>query len=369
MICRKLFNNILVIPNPAAAGRNLICRFKNKAGQVSILDHNCSLKLNLNLKGTEMVCEDRSPVGPIVTPSEWGSLPVRVTMSCPWNRCEFCPAYKGKAYEPLPIDIILKYIEISQAMPRHLYRVGERPYESAFLQDADPIALPTADLIRIIQKIKEVFPTITRITSYGRAYSLARKSLPELKELRGAGFIRVYRGLESGYDALLRYMKKGTTKKILIESGIKVKQAGIELSDCVMPGLGGNLRLEGEETWQRHAEETARVINAVNPDFIRLRTLFVHKKTPLWEKVQRGEFKQASNQNVMREIRLFIEKLQGITGEIDGEFISNVLLFRGKMPADKKRIISKIDKYLAAPQEIDKEYEARMKRFSESGYL
>lgn len=306
-------------------------------------------------------------VGPIVTPSEWGSLPVRVTINCPWNRCEFCPVYKGKAYEPLPIDIILKYIEISRAMPRHLYRMSERPYESAFLQDADPIALPTADLIRIMQKIKEVFPTITRITSYGRAYSLARKSLPELKELHEAGFTRIYRGLESGYDALLRYMKKGTTAKILIKSGRKVKRAGIELSDCVMPGLGGKLQLEGQETWQRHAEETAKVINTVNPDFIRLRTLFIHVKTPLWKKVQRGEFQKASNQNIMREIRLFIEKLQGITGEIDGEFISNVLMLRGKMPQDKARLISEIDEYLAAPQEIDREYAAKMKEFSESG--
>lgn len=316
-----------------------------------------------------MVCEDRSPIGPIVTPSEWGSLPVRVTMGCPWNRCEFCPVYKGKAYEPLPIDIILKYIEISRAMPKNLYRMSERPHESAFLQDADPLALPTADLIRIIQKIKKVFPAITRITSYGRAYSLARKSLPELKELCAAGFARVYRGLESGYDALLRYMKKGTTAKILIESGKKVKRAGIELSDCVMPGLGGNLRLEGQETWRQHAEETTRVINEINPDFIRLRTLFIHPKTPLWEKVQRGEFEQASNQDVVREIRLFIEKLQGISSEIDGNFISNVLLFQGKMPKDKKMIISKIDKYLAAPQKIDKEYEARIKRFSESSHL
>lgn len=291
--------------------------------------------------------------GPIVTPSEAESLPVRITRNCQWNRCEFCPVYKGKTYEQRPIDETLNDIVISQAMQEF----RGRPYESAFLQDADPIALPTSDLILILRKIKEVYPKITKITSYGRAYSIKRKSLEELKELHDAGLTGIYRGLESGYNQLLRYIKKGTTSEVLIESGIKVKQAGIELSDFVMPGLGGNLKLDGQETWRKNAEETARVINVINPDYIRLRTLYVHSNTPLWIKAEKGEFKRASNQEIAKEIRLFIEKLNRISSNIESNFISNIVLFEGKFPEDKEKIISIIDRYIKAPSRRDREYE------------
>ena len=304
-----------------------------------------------------MACRE---VGPIITPSETESLPIRLTRNCQWNRCEFCPVYKSTAYEQRPIEEILNDITISQAMQEVL----GRQYERAFFQDADPIALPASGLIRILRKIKEVYPKITKITSYGRSYSLGRKSLEELKELREYGLTGIYRGLESGYDPLLRYMKKGTTARRLIESGLRVKQAGIELSDFVMPGLGGNLELEGQETWRRHAEETARVINATSPDCIRLRTLFIHPSTPLWEKAKKGEFKRASNQDIVKEIRLFIGKLDGISSAIESNFISNIVLFEGKIPEDKEKIFGLIDKYLESPLKRDREYRLRIKLFS-----
>ncbi len=224
--------------------------------------------------------------------------------------------------------------------------LGDR-FKSGFLQDADPIKAPTADLVKIVGTIKDTFPSIKAVTTYGRASSIKRKSAEELGELQGAGVTRIHCGLESGYDALLRYMRKGSSAKLAIETGKKVKQAEMELCFYVMPGLGGNLDLEGHPTWKRHAEETARVINEVNPDYVRLRTLGVHPATPLGEKANQGQFNRLTDPEIVEEIRYFIERLHGISSRIESDHTLNLLPeLSGTMPDDKERMLSTIDAYL-----------------------
>ena len=79
-----------------------------------------------------------------------------------------------------------------------------------------------------------------------------------------------------------------------------------------MPGLGG-------AKWTRqHALETARVINAINPDFIRLRTLHVVPGTGLDELMKKGEFQPLSDEEILREIKLFIENL-----DVQGTYLAS----------------------------------------------
>ena len=49
--------------------------------------------------------------GPIRPPSEAGSLLLRVTRNCPWNRCKFCPVYKGAEFSVRPTDHVLRDID------------------------------------------------------------------------------------------------------------------------------------------------------------------------------------------------------------------------------------------------------------------
>lgn len=294
-------------------------------------------------------------VGPIRPPSEFGSLMVRVTRNCSWNRCEFCMLYKGQTYEARPVEDVLRDISASQEG----VQPGRVVYTTAFLQDADAVSIPTQDLMTILQHLKKTHPSIQRITTYARAVSLYRKSLEELKELHSAGLERIHRGLETGYDALLKYMMKGATQRIQIEGGQKVRQAGISLSDYVIPGLGGNLELDGQPTWKRHAEETAHVCNDVNPDFIRLRSFNYHRKSPLWEKVEKGEFKRLLDQDIVREIRYFIEKLDRFSNRVESDHILNVLNeVSGKIPEDRDKMFKAIDTYLGLS--VMQQYEFRL---------
>jgi len=217
--------------------------------------------------------------------------------------------------------------------------------KTAFLQDSNTLIMRTPELIQVITFLRESFPSLNRVTTYGRSHTAARKSLAELKELKGAGLDRIHIGLETGYDPLLAYMEKGCTAENHIEGGKKVKGAGISLCEYVMPGLGGKKMSQG------HALETARVLNEIDPDYIRLRSLHVSQAMPLWNRLQDGDFELQTEDEVAKEIAVFIENLR-VTSYLKSDHILNLLMeVEGKMPEDKENCLNIIDRYLSLPDE------------------
>jgi len=170
--------------------------------------------------------------------------------------------------------------------------------------------------------------------------------------MRKAGLARVHIGLESGYDPVLKYMKKGVTAEAHITGGRKIIEAGMELSEYYMPGLGG------QAMWKEHAIESARVLNAINPHFIRLRTLHVRDSLPLYQRVKSGEFQLRTPTETVEEIKLFVEHLEGITSYLVSDHIGNLLQdVEGQFPQDKKRILEAIDRYLDLDEEEQLHYQ------------
>ena len=218
--------------------------------------------------------------------------------------------------------------------------------KSVFLQDANSLVMKTGDLVEVLNFIREKFPSVERITSYCRSKTAARKTVEEFSRLRGAGLNRIHIGMETASDVLLDFIDKGTTAAEHIEGGKRIKAAGISLCEYVMPGLGGR-------RWSReHAVETAKALNEIDPDYIRLRSLYVKKGTALFEKMERGEFEPLDEEDVVREIRLMIESLQGIGSAIVSDHVLNLLEeVEGKLPDDRERIIAAIDRFLGMPEE------------------
>jgi len=334
------------------------------------------MRLNYYL-GTEKLTRTFE-LGPIRPPSEAYSLLIRATRNCPWNKCQFCSTYKGSKFELRSVDEILKDIEavkaINDAIKEISWRMGygngvrevaamlytQAQYgqcvhnvalwlyagaESAFLQDSNTLIMRTPELIQVITFLRQTFPSLTRVTSYARSHTSARKSLEELKELKDAGLDRIHTGLESGYDPVLAYMQKGCTAEQHIKGGVKVVQAGISLCEYVMPGLGG------KKMSQEHARETARVLNEINPDYIRLRSLHVLPDMPLWSKLQDGDFELQTEDEVVEEIGNFIDNLE-LTSYLKSDHILNLLMeVEGKMPEDKEKCLNIINQYLSLPEE------------------
>jgi radical SAM superfamily enzyme len=140
-------------------------------------------------------------------------------------------------------------------------------------------------------------------------------------------------------------MEKGCTASNHIEGGRKVKEAGISLCEYVMPGLGG------KKMSQEHARETARVLNEIDPDYIRLRTLHVTPAMPLWTKLQNGDFQLLTEDEVVKEIGIFMENLQ-VSSYLTSDHTLNLLMeIEGKLPDDKEKCLGIINKYLSLSDE------------------
>ncbi len=315
--------------------------------------------------------------GPIRPPSEAQSLLIRITRNCPWNRCSFCPVYKGKRFSLRPpehvirdIDAVHQYVsiirEVSEkngpltrpAMRRLFDRSGvkdpvafqsavmwaSRGMRSIFLQDANSLIIKPRDLIEILSYLKHCFPWVERITSYARSHTIARISDEDLKAMKNAGLNRIHIGLESGSDRVLERIAKGATKELHIKAGLKVKTAGMELSEYVMPGLGGR------DLSAVHAAETADALNRIDPDFIRLRTLALPNHVPLFEEMTSGRFKKMTDLETAKELLSFIRQLDGITSTLKSDHILNLFQeVEGGLPGDKAAMIDILEKFLALP--------------------
>jgi biotin synthase-like enzyme len=328
----------------------------------------------------KLTCMHDIEQGPIRPPSEAYSLLLRVTRNCSWNHCEFCHIYKGQRFSlrtveevKRDIDNIVEIVAEVKSLSSSQGFGGEvtpgfagsllkqtpqfpegyrsvilwlyRGAKTVFLQDANNLIIQTKDLVEILNYLKKAFPSVERITTYSRAKTVARKTVEELRDLNEAGLSRIHIGLESGYDPLLKLIKKGVTAREHVEAGIKVKQAGISLSEYIMPGLGG------KTMWKEHALETAGVLSEINPDFIRVRTLKALKIMPLYRRIESGELVPMNDDEIIEEERLLIENLNGITSYFASDHILNLLEeLDGQFPGAKARMLETIDRYLELPQ-------------------
>ena len=323
----------------------------------------------------EPVTIDSLELGPIRPPSEAYSLLLRVTRNCSWNRCKFCHIYKGKRFELRPVEDIKQEILAVKAIQDKLkeaalkagyggqidaaaasilnnplsethFNVALWLYHggtSAFLQDANTLIMPTPDLVEVIKFLKKTLPSITRITSYGRSKTAAKKKLEELKALGKAGLNRLHIGLESGYDPLLQYMDKGVTAADHIAGGKKIVEAGISLSEYVLLWLGG------KKMWREHATETARVLNEINADFIRARTLTIKEGMPLYDEVKEGRFVRSTDEEIVAEEKLLLENLD-CRSTFVSDHITNLLQeIQGKLADEKDKMLAVIDRFQALP--------------------
>jgi hypothetical protein len=312
--------------------------------------------------------------GPIRPPNEAQSLLLRFTRNCPWNRCEFCPVYKGRRFSLRSVEEIKEDIrtaraivdeissvswklgcggQVTDAVVSQVLGTGSRSsgYRSVaawmyygtgacFLQDADNLIMRTDDLVETLAFLRQTFPEIKRVTTYSRSRTVTKKSLESLKRIRAAGLDRVHIGLETGCDPLLKLMKKGVTGAQHVEAGRKLLEAGMEVSEYVMPGLGGR------EMWREHAVETARVLNQINPHFIRLRSLRIPGRVPLHARLKDGSFHMLTDDELAEEIRVFVEHLDGITSTLTSDHIMNLLEeVGGKLPEDKQKMLAVIKAY------------------------
>ena len=287
-------------------------------------------------------------------PSEAYSLLVQATVGCSSaaaGKCYFCNStvfnrtIPEKKFRIRPTHEILEDIEIAG-------RQYGKGVEKIFLLDSNAMIIKTPELLRIVKKCYETFPSLKQVACYACCEDILRKTDEELVDLRGAGLNLVFVGLESGDQEVLNLINKGATVEKQIEAVIKANNAGIQTSVTVILGLGGK-RLS-----EQHAVNTGKAVTEMNPSFFAALTLMVFPGTVLDEMVKRGEFELVTDPlDMLKEVELIIKNMDAPGPVVfRTNHASNYLPLRGVLPGDKERLLKTIRGAVKDPSILRAEY-------------
>jgi radical SAM superfamily enzyme YgiQ (UPF0313 family) len=235
---------------------------------------------------------------------------------------------QGPRFEIRPLKDILWDLKTA----RRTYGQGVR---TLFLPAGNTIAMPAGALAAVCRAAYDLFPHLERITVYGSSQYIHQKGPERMRRLAEAGLGRIHVGLESGSDAVLNMVSKGTHTAQQIEACQWVKAAGIELSVYVILGIGG------QRHTRQHALDTARALNAIDPHFIRLRTFVPKINTALLDDVQQGRFQMLGPHGVLAETALLIRHLD-VTARLASDHYTNYLNLEGDLPRDRAMLLDQI---------------------------
>ena len=315
---------------------------------------------------------------------------VRFTRNCPWNHCTFCSMYKGEKFELRTVAEICADIDAMAGLAKDLIATSQELGHggqitrsailtlvekepalnfhegfgmlinwlavggtTAFIQDANSMIMKPKDLVAALTHLRSTFPTIGRVTTYARSRTLVQRSPEALASICRAGLDRLHLGMETGDDTLLKHIKKGVTSQGHIEGGQKAMAAGFQVSEYWMPGLGG------KALSQVHALNTARVLNQINPHYIRSRPFRAIPGTPLYHQVGSGGVEMLTPREGLLEIQAMVQALE-VTSRVcfdhagnhwkDGQ--GNLVFthaYEGyKFPEEKSSVLERIQAGLAA---------------------
>ena len=265
-------------------------------------------------------------------PAEAHSVLVRVADGCPHNSCAFCAMYRGVPYRERPLPDIERAIVQAAAARPDARRV--------FLADGDVLAMATADLTAILQKLRAAFPRLSRVNCYASGRAMQTKSDDELSALRQAGLHTLYLGLESGSDEVLRRMGKAGTAADMVEGCRRARRASLTVSVMVLIGIGGR-ELSGI-----HATQTARALNDMQPDLLSFLRLVPVPDTPLWRRIADGRFELPTEEEAVREARDILAGLDLRRTVFRADHGSNILPLAGRLPRDRDALLAELDELL-----------------------
>ena len=275
-------------------------------------------------------------------PGEWKSYLLQVTVGCSHNACTFCGMYKDKRYRVRSLEEILEDIAMAKAVYGDVNRV--------FLCDGDAVAMDTGELLAVVERLYQTFPSLERVSAYAGPSSTLAKRDEELKALRQAGLARLYLGVESGSDAVLKAVCKGVDAAGMLEAGQRIVAAGFDLWVMVLIGLAG----PGAAS-RAHALDTAAMVNAMRPRHLSALTYMPERGTVLGRAVERGEFQLLTAREALEETRLLLKHLEVSPLHFTSDHASNYLPLKGGLPEDREKLLSLIDQALSGERGVKPE--------------
>jgi radical SAM superfamily enzyme YgiQ (UPF0313 family) len=276
-------------------------------------------------------------------PSEADALILQATVGCSWSHCTYCAMYRDRRYRVRDLEETLADIEAAgRSVAAQVHRV--------FVADGDALAMDMTHWEAILSACRNAFPDLQRVTTYATAMNLRDKSPADLARLRELGLRLLYIGPESGDDETLRRIAKGASFDDHMVAAKLAHEAGLKLSCIFLLGVGGTGRT------REHAEASARLITAMDPEFLSLLTLTVIPGTPIAELADRGQFELPSVEGMLRELRTMVALAQPSASIFRTNHASNYLPLAGRLPRDRDRIVAEVDRALAGEIKLRPEW-------------
>lgn len=269
-------------------------------------------------------------------PSEAYSLIIQVTLGCSYNKCAFCEMYTSKQFKARKEEDVFKDIEAFLPYKDQVRKV--------FLADGDPMVLSTERLLRILHKLKTIFPKLQRISTYATPTNIIRKSAQELHELKNAGLDLLYVGIESGDDEVLNAIQKGETFSSVVLGLNKAKQAEINSSVMIINGIGGKLFTK------QHAINSAKVLNETQPKYASTLVLTTYKGIEHFKSRFLGNFQQLFLPELFDEMKIFMNHLELNETIFRSDHASNHLVLKGVLGKDKEQFLKQIELAIHHPE-------------------
>ncbi len=277
-------------------------------------------------------------------PSEANSLILQATIGCSYNRCTYCAVYKKKVFRERSLEEISKEIELTSEYYPRTKRV--------FLADGNALTIATPKLLQLLQQLDHAFPCLERVSVYGNPQDLLEKSWEELAELGQNKLGMIYLGVESGSAAVLEAVKKGVTPAEIIEGALKAKEAGIPLSVTAINGLAG---VEGSS---EHARATARLLNAIDPEYLGLLSLMAVPGTTIHRQIKEGLLTPLGPWELLQEIKMIIRDLTLTNCIFRANHASNYLPLKAVLSRDREILLTELERIIAqkSPASLRSEY-------------
>ncbi|PIE25646.1 MAG: radical SAM protein [Planctomycetota bacterium] len=267
-------------------------------------------------------------------PSEHDAWILQASIGCSWNKCSYCEMYRDKEYRERPLpELLAEVAEAKKLLGPRLRKV--------FVADGDALNMPLSTWEPLLAALRQSFPKLARISAYAMASNVTEKSPEELRRLRQGGLSRLYLGPESGDDLVLRRIAKGSNAAEHIEAASRLRRAGIEQSVIFLLGAGG------VERSQEHAQASAELATAMDPEFLAALTLTLKPGTSIWNQYQRGRFRLPDSSMLLRELRSFLAGASPSNALFRSNHASNHVVLGGRLPKDREQLLRGIDQLLS----------------------
>lgn len=267
-------------------------------------------------------------------PSEADSYILQATIGCSWNHCTYCDMYRDKAFRVRDLDETLADIRTAAKS------FGEN-ITKVFVADGDALVLDLRHWEAILPACHDAFPRMKRVSAYATAVNINEKSDAELKRLRELGLSLLYMGPETGDDVTFKRIAKGSNFDEHVEAARRAHAAGMKVSAIFLLGAGGT------ERSREHAEGSARLISAMDPEFVSALTLTIIPGTPIAKMQAAGKFTLPSVTRMLEELRTMVAAASPTDAIFRTNHASNYLPLAGRLPQDRDSIVEALDKALS----------------------